>query len=206
LAPTVLCSIITPACSRDVAPREQRPAAALAHQDQTRAPSVLDRARESAVDDFERNPSRLTKQIDDVDGLIEGRSYDRAVVSFEAVTQRIRILNDSRLEGSPTLTAMERRLDKQRLALGPSLVANRAKAERRSAPKGVTMKNYLSIENGMPYAEVVEILGSSGTEMSRSSLGNVSTVMYGWRADGKGTMTAIFQNGELVTLAQSALP
>ena len=72
---------------------------------------------------------------------------------------------------------------------------------------GVTMANYLRLDTGMSYREVVEILGEPGEEMSRSDLADITTVMYGWTASRwtGANMNAMFQNDRLVTKAQFGL-
>jgi hypothetical protein len=62
----------------------------------------------------------------------------------------------------------------------------------------------------MTYSEVVQILGQSGTEISRSSIAGITTVMYQWNAGGLaglsgGNMNAMFQDGRLVSKAQFGL-
>jgi hypothetical protein len=53
----------------------------------------------------------------------------------------------------------------------------------------------------MTYPQVVEILGSSGKELSRSEIAGHTTVMYSWQKRGGANMNAMFQNGRLVTKA-----
>jgi hypothetical protein len=58
----------------------------------------------------------------------------------------------------------------------------------------------------MTYAQVEEILGSPGEEISRSEIAGYTTVMYQWKAKwGIGNMNAMFQNGHLITKAQMGL-
>jgi hypothetical protein len=80
----------------------------------------------------------------------------------------------------------------------------------RGQASGVTLENYGRLRDGMSYHEVVEILGSPGTELSRTTLGGVTTVMYQWEASGLarlsgGNMNAMFQDGSMVTKAQYGL-
>ena len=70
---------------------------------------------------------------------------------------------------------------------------------------GLTMENYLRIQNGMSYAEVVKILGEPGEEMSRSDIAGISTVMYGWKRWTGANMNAMFQDDRLITKAQFGL-
>jgi hypothetical protein len=83
-----------------------------------------------------------------------------------------------------------------------------ASAPRRAPPRtdGVTMANYLRLEDGMSYADATRILGRSGEEISRSDVAGYTTVMYSWKAEeGIGNMNAMFQNDKLVTKAQFGL-
>lgn len=73
---------------------------------------------------------------------------------------------------------------------------------------GVTASGFAALEEGMSYANVVEILGREGEELSSSSIGDVKTIMYKWSAD-KGSvganMNAMFRAGRLVSKAQYGL-
>jgi len=70
---------------------------------------------------------------------------------------------------------------------------------------GLTYENYLRLKEGMTYAEVVEILGTTGEELSRSDIAGYTTVMYSWQKWTGANMNAMFQNGRLVTKAQFGL-
>lgn len=72
-------------------------------------------------------------------------------------------------------------------------------------PTGVTMDNYMRVQTGMSYTEVVQILGKHGTESSRGDVAGFQTVLYTWQADGVGSMNAMFQNGKLIQKAQFGL-
>jgi hypothetical protein len=74
-----------------------------------------------------------------------------------------------------------------------------------SLSSGVTRTQYTQLREGMDYAEVVGLIGL-GTEISRSDLAGIVTVMYQWDGNGMGAnMNAMFQNGKLVSKAQSGL-
>jgi cytoskeletal protein RodZ len=74
-----------------------------------------------------------------------------------------------------------------------------------SAP-GVTMANYTRLKTGMTYAQVVEILGKEGTELSSNEISGIKTVMYQWEGEGFGAnMNAMFQNGKMIQKAQFGL-
>jgi len=72
---------------------------------------------------------------------------------------------------------------------------------------GVNMQNYLKLQNGMTYEQVVGILGEEGEEMSSNEIGGTRTVMYMWKAKGFGgsNMNAMFQDNALITKAQFGL-
>lgn len=72
---------------------------------------------------------------------------------------------------------------------------------------GVTLANFQALETGMSYEEVVQILGSEGTEMSRTDLAGIVSVMYMWEGEGMlgANMNAMFQNGELMSKSQFGL-
>jgi hypothetical protein len=93
-----------------------------------------------------------------------------------------------------TAAGMKERIGVAKAFLGDSLSA-------------VTLAAYARLEEGMSYAQVVRIIGMPGTEMSRTSIAGFETVMYMWAAPGLfgGNMTAMFQNGALVSKSQFGL-
>jgi hypothetical protein len=62
-----------------------------------------------------------------------------------------------------------------------------------------------SLETGMSYDAAVAAIRRKGTEISRSELGGVSTVMYSWQNPDGSNMNAMFQSGRLVSKAQFGL-
>ena len=70
----------------------------------------------------------------------------------------------------------------------------------------VTMAEYDRIQKGMSYGQVTAIIGTAGTETSRSDLAGYSTIMYSWKNSNGSNMNAMFQNGALVMKAQYGLP
>lgn len=71
---------------------------------------------------------------------------------------------------------------------------------------GVTMANYSRLADGISYRQAVAILGTSGTEISRTDLAGTTTVMYQWDGSSFGAnMNAMFQNDKLVSKAQFGL-
>jgi len=72
---------------------------------------------------------------------------------------------------------------------------------------GVSLAQFQQMRDGMTYGEAVAVLGSPGTEQSRSNIGDIVTVMYSWPGSGTlgANMNAMFQNDKLVTKAQFGL-
>ena len=68
---------------------------------------------------------------------------------------------------------------------------------------GLTEENYDSIETGMTYDEVVNIIGEDGTNISESEVAGIKTVIYEWTAsDGWGNATITFQDDAVINKAQ----
>lgn len=79
-------------------------------------------------------------------------------------------------------------------------------------PPIVSMEKYNCIQSGMSYSEVVNIIGTPGTEMSRSDMPGIknvmkeiTTIMYMWRNSDGTNMNAMFQNDKLISKAQFGL-
>jgi hypothetical protein len=70
----------------------------------------------------------------------------------------------------------------------------------------VTMADYQVIKKGMSYKTVRGILGADGVELSRSEIAGTTTIMYSWKNPNGSNMSAMFQDGALVTKAQFGLP
>jgi hypothetical protein len=68
------------------------------------------------------------------------------------------------------------------------------------------MAEYDQVQKGMSYEQVTSIIGTMGTEISRSDLARHTTVMYSWKNANGSNMNAMFQDGELVIKAQFGLP
>ena len=76
----------------------------------------------------------------------------------------------------------------------------------------VTFYEYQRVQNGMSYAQVVNIIGAEGEEMSRNKIDGVpgimesiETVMYQWVNSNGSNMNAMFQNDKLFQKAQFGL-
>jgi len=75
----------------------------------------------------------------------------------------------------------------------------------RTTTSPINLNNYSRISDGMSYNQVVNILERSGKELSRSSIGGTTTVMYSWDAPGFASMNAMFQDDKLVSKSQFGL-
>jgi hypothetical protein len=93
------------------------------------------------------------------------------------------------------------------VAIGPASVQFMDRPASVFGQDGVTLAQFNSLGDGMSYDEVVQVLGRAGVEQSRSSLGDLVTVMYTWPGAGMpgANMNAMFQRGRLVSKAQFGL-
>lgn len=64
-------------------------------------------------------------------------------------------------------------------SLNPPTISKPAVAQVPRAPT-VTLAAYLALGGGITYEQSVQIIGWHGTEMSRTTLGGIMTVMYSW--------------------------
>lgn len=85
------------------------------------------------------------------------------------------------------------------------LIAAALLAPSGSEPDRVTLAEFQSITPGMSYTQVEEVVGFAGTELSRGELAGITTMMYSWANPSGTNMNVMFQNGKLVTKAQSGL-
>ena len=69
----------------------------------------------------------------------------------------------------------------------------------------VTMDEFTRIREGMTYAQVRDIIGAAGTELSRTTMLGTTTIMYGWTNRDFSNMNAMFQDDALVSKAQFGL-
>lgn len=78
------------------------------------------------------------------------------------------------------------------------------KAAEADAP--CTYDEYLSISTGMSYNEVVDIIGSDGTELSSVSISGNTSSVYQWEGSKKYSNVVVeFSNGKVISKAQSGL-
>lgn len=69
----------------------------------------------------------------------------------------------------------------------------------------VSLSEFLSLADGVSYQAAVAVIGGAGTEISRSEIAGISTVMYSWSNPDGSNMNATFQDGKLVGKAQFGL-
>lgn len=70
----------------------------------------------------------------------------------------------------------------------------------------ITYAEFESIENGMSYEQVVDIVGYDGTIMSSSDFAGINTTIYYWYGvDGISNANITFQNDAVVSKAQIGL-
>jgi hypothetical protein len=69
----------------------------------------------------------------------------------------------------------------------------------------LTLENYYQILHGMTYDHVANIHGFEGTEQASSSIADYYTPVYVWRGGPFQTVVVTFQNGIVVSKAQSGL-
>ena len=65
----------------------------------------------------------------------------------------------------------------------------------------ITPEQFEQIENGMTYDEVTDLVGSEGEKQSESN----GKVTYNWRGEDGGTVSVIFDNGQVTTKSQFGL-
>ncbi|MDR1960298.1 MAG: hypothetical protein LBQ54_14895 [Planctomycetaceae bacterium] len=78
--------------------------------------------------------------------------------------------------------------------------------ERQSRIKGVTMSGYRAIQIGMTYAQVAEVIGEDGKELSRNQIADIETVLIQFGEGGilgRGIIHVCFQNGYVTSKSQS---
>lgn len=107
--------------------------------------------------------------------------------------------------GCLTLAALSSSSYKQRERIAPSAPMQTQAAED-TTPRP-TQANYLKLQIGMTYDQVVAIVGEPTEELSRMAIGENESVVYLWKASTfGGNMNATFGNGKLVSKAQFGLP
>ena len=78
----------------------------------------------------------------------------------------------------------------------------------KNSPKGATLYRFDALRIGISYYDAVEVMGMSGTELSRSHSDSGRSEYYQWEAPkgyGNGSMNVMFRNGKLVSKRQYRL-
>ena len=83
--------------------------------------------------------------------------------------------------------------------------ADRKLLDRAAMPRIVTAEAFGGVEEGMTYAQVVEIVGAEGTAIGQSTLAGTTTVLYQWANPDSSNMSAMFQNDALIGKTQAGL-
>jgi hypothetical protein len=66
----------------------------------------------------------------------------------------------------------------------------------------ITLAQFNQIQNGMSYAQVVQIVGRQGTVISENTMAGFHTIMYQWEAGFMANMNTMFQNDKLMQKSQ----
>lgn len=71
---------------------------------------------------------------------------------------------------------------------------------------GVTLAGFTAIDNGLSYAEVVDVIGREGEMISESSFADIKTVMYRWKTRPDSTFAGeihiMLQNNKVISKSQ----
>jgi hypothetical protein len=76
----------------------------------------------------------------------------------------------------------------------------------RAPTSPIRRDDYEAIADGMSYVEVLNVLGRPGEDVGRSNVGGIVTTTYKWSNPEVASVTTIFQNGRLLSKAQTGLP
>jgi len=77
--------------------------------------------------------------------------------------------------------------------------------ENSAVSSGITKEKYDRLTTGMSYADVQQIMGETGEELTKNELAGITTVMYSWKNADGSNMNVMFQNDSLVQKAQFGL-
>jgi VWFA-related protein len=77
---------------------------------------------------------------------------------------------------------------------------------RPGSPLGITLDKFETLQNGMSYEAVRDILGDDGLEENRTTVGTTTTVIYSWSNRNESKLTGTFANGLLIEKTQQDLP
>jgi hypothetical protein len=163
-------------------------------------------AREAEIEAF--SPADLERFLSAIEAKISAREWSEAKRELDSRVTLVSKVATSERASEPTVKAALNRFASAEHAITAAAIRGEWEDERSAAnqpPAGSSYTNYLRLREGMTRDQVVRILGSPGTEVSRSDLGGTSTVMYQWQNADGSNMNAMFQNGKLVSKAQFGL-
>ena len=87
-----------------------------------------------------------------------------------------------------------------------SLTSGSDNEEKQDIDKYITLSEFNQIENGMSYEQVKEIIGSEGTVMSETNVGDAHSIIYYWYGkDEISNANFSFTNNELINKTQIGL-
>jgi len=74
-----------------------------------------------------------------------------------------------------------------------------------SSKTGLTLDKYNQIKNGMSYKEVVDIMGSEGTQQSSSGEGKYKVETYKWEGEQYQFISVVFMGEKVYSKVQAGL-
>jgi hypothetical protein len=84
-------------------------------------------------------------------------------------------------------------------------VSESNKTKTSSSKNALSMEKYNQIKNGMSYKQVVEILGSEGTETMSSGEGKYKVTSYKWEGEDFQFITVVFMGDKVNSKVQANL-
>ena len=89
--------------------------------------------------------------------------------------------------------------------VGGTTVTNTGNTTASGSESELTMAKYNQIKNGMTYKQVVEILGSEGTETMSSGEGKYKVTSYKWDGENYQFITCVFMGDKMTSKVQANL-
>lgn len=78
------------------------------------------------------------------------------------------------------------------------------KKDQKKEESKINYENFLKIEMGQSYEDVVALLGE-GSQKSSSEVAGIKTALYSWNGDGITSISATLQDGKISSKAQAGL-
>jgi hypothetical protein len=82
---------------------------------------------------------------------------------------------------------------------------NSSSSSKGGSKSALSMEKYNQIKNGMNYKQVVEILGSEGTETMSSGEGKYKVTSYKWEGEDFQFITCVFMGDKMTSKVQANL-